>query len=489
MSLARTVVRGVVWTSLTSLLVRGLTIIGNVVLLGWIAADDMGVANAAQTLLLSAAAIGTLGIGPYLLVHREGGPVEAFHAAVIHITLGVLTTLAVIIPGDAWGRWFNAPGLEHYVVGLCVAMMFDRVAHVPERLLVRKLRFVLTSNVRLLGEIIFSAVSVVFAYLGYGPISVIYGAMARSFVKAVIMVSLVPRSEWLTFDPIRLATLKRITSFGVRMWPQSFSLVAVSKWDNFIVSGFYGPGVLGNYNQAYNFADMPVSQVSEQMTDLLMPSFTSLAKERRSDGALRALGLNSLVMLPIGFGLGAVSDSLVHAMPIRPDWYGMIPMLSILCLLSVFRPISGVLSAYLIAQDRPGTTVLLEVFCLAVLLAGGLTIGRISPLWACAASMTAFGSRALLNMWVVAKLDQRPFTDFLAKVVPVLLACAPMVGAVLGVRHLLDVAGVGRPVISLIAEVITGAVVYVGMCFVVARPLAHDFIATLRQARRKKADA
>jgi hypothetical protein len=73
-------------------------------------------------------------------------------------------------------------------------------------------------------------------------------------------------------------------------------------------------------------------------------------------------------------------------------------MLQILALLSVFRPMSGVLSAYLNAQGRPGTTVILEVFALVWLLIAGITLGSISPLWLCAASMSAFGARAFVNM-------------------------------------------------------------------------------------------
>ena len=486
MSLARTVVRGVVWTSLTSLLVRAFTIVGNILLLGLISSDDMGVVNASQTLVLSAAAVGTLGVGPYLIIHRDAGVEDNFHAFVMHFAMGLLVIAAVLIPGAHWGQWFGAPGLEKFAIGLCIAMVADRIAHIPERLLVRKLQFVLTSNIRLAGEIVFSVVSVAFAYSGSGPVCLVYGSIARSILKMILTVTRLPLSEWLVFVPLRWAVFRRIGSFGLRIWPQTFSVVAVSKWDNFIVSSYYGPGVLGNYNQAYNFADMPVSQVSEQMTDLLMPSFSTLAPERRPDGVLRALGLNSMVMMPIGFGLAAVAESLIHSMPVKEDWYAMIPMLSILALLSVFRPMSGVLSAYLNAQGRPGTTVLLELFALAWLLIAGVTLGSISPLWLCAASMSAFGARAIVNMYVVSRLDQRPMTRYLGRVVPILAACSVMVGAVLGVRYGLRAIGVTRPQISLAAEVVVGAATYVGACFVVARGHARDFIATLKQARKRK---
>jgi hypothetical protein len=87
---------------------------------------------------------------------------------------------------------------------------------------------------------------------------------------------------------------------------------------------------------------------------------------------------------------------------------------------------------------------------------------------------------------VVSKLDQRPFHRYLGRILPVLAACAIMVAAVLGVRYGLRGLGVRSAPVSLAAEVVTGAVVYVGSCFVVARGHAKDFIATLKQARKRK---
>jgi O-antigen/teichoic acid export membrane protein len=162
------------------------------------------------------------------------------------------------------------------------------------------------------------------------------------------------------------------------------------------------------------------------------------------------------------------------------------PMLSVLCGLSVFRPISGVLSSYLNARGRPGLTVLLEVFSLVMLLVLTPILGWNSPLIMCGVAVSAFGLRAIANMWVVGRLDNKSTFTYLARIAGPAFACVPMVGAVLGVRYGLVALNIHSHLLSLILEVIAGGVVYVGMVFVVARSIAFDFLRTLRDAVKRR---
>ncbi len=477
-----------IWTTISSSAIRVLGILGTLVIARELDQNDYGVVMNWSNLLLFAGALSTLGVGSYLLVYRNEGRDTSFHAAMIHIVLGVVA-IAIVIPlRDVLGRWLDSPAIPSYVIGFSISLMLDRIAYIPERLLTRQLQFVRVSNIRTLGEIAFSGVSVGMVLAGFGPISLVYGTLARSGLKFVMFIYRVERREWLGLIPFDAPIFKRITAFGAKIWPQTFSGYAVSRADNFFVTSYFGPGKLAEYNLAYNFAEMPVSQVGEQMTDLLMPSFSALDEDRRPDAVIRVLGLVCLVMFPLAIGLGAVANSLVAVAISKPEWAGMGPMLSILCGLSVFRPMSGVLSSYLNARGRPGLTVILEVISLVVLLVLTPTLGRHSPLIMCGVAVSAFGIRSILNMWVVGRLDNKSTFVYLARVSRPFAACIPMVGAVLGVRYGLVALGIHNHVLSLVLETVAGGIVYIGAAFVFAKAIALDFISTIKQAlRRRKA--
>jgi lipopolysaccharide exporter len=181
------------------------------------------------------------------------------------------------------------------------------------------------------------------------------------------------------------------------------------------------------------------------------------------------------------------------------NWQPMWPMLAILSVLSVVRPVAWIVAPYLQVYDRPGTMMRLEVSKTVLLLASLVALGlAFGPLAACAAPGIAFAFNAVANLWVVQKMEQRvSIGSMLWPLLPPVLACAPMVAAVIGVRHALEAVGplprlvdgplgaVIAKVIELGAEIVVGAAAFVGAAFLVARAASRDFIELLRGARRR----
>ena len=51
-------------------------------------------------------------------------------------------------------------------------------------------------------------------------------------------------------------TVASIATFGMR------------RWDNLLISRYFGAGVMGSYNYAYNLADTPATAIGDQMGEI-----------------------------------------------------------------------------------------------------------------------------------------------------------------------------------------------------------------------------
>jgi hypothetical protein len=60
-----------------------------------------------------------------------------------------------------------------------------------------------------------------------------------------------------------------------------------------------------------------------------------------------------------------------------------------------------------------------------------------------------------------------------------------MVLAVLAVRHGLRAAGMDRPVVSLVFEILAGIAVYLPAAFAIAPAIARDFLDLIKKALRR----
>jgi O-antigen/teichoic acid export membrane protein len=180
-------------------------------------------------------------------------------------------------------------------------------------------------------------------------------------------------------------------------------------------------------------------------------------------------------MVPLAVGLAAVAAALARAI-FDPAWYDVAPMLILLSVLAVPRPITGAITAYFYSVDRPMTVLWLEWFNVIVLFCGMVALGTMGPLWACVAVGIAFSVRALAAMLIVGRAEGVAVQNFLTGLVRPLAASVPMVAAVLAVDAGVGSYGTDHPVVVLLMECALGALVYVGAALLIARDTALDLV-------------
>jgi lipopolysaccharide exporter len=484
-TLVRDTVRGAIWTIGTGMGARGLGLVGTLVVTHFIAPGEYGEVMIAAVLAMTANQISTLGLGQYIVAHPHAERGLAFHATVLHVVLGILALGALMAVGDSFGPLLDAPGLIRFLPGLAVAAVFDRVAFVPERVLIRDLRFGAVSGIRTAGDVAHTLASVGFAAAGWGGMAIVFGNLARSVLRLVLFVAAVKRDDWLEPHPLSWTKARELLAFGVPIAVGGLGSFAARRWDNLLVSRFFGPGVAGMYNLAYNLADVPAIQVGEQVGDVLLPSFARLERDRRPAALVRSLSLLSLIVFPLAVGLGVVAPTLVRSV-FDERWQAVAPMLVVLAAIGVARPIGWTVASYLQARKLPRWLMWLELAKLALLVLALVTLGRASPLAACAVVAFVYAAHALASLAVIRWVDGVALSRSLGALAAPLLSCALMVVAVLTVRQAFAPLH-ERAALQLAVEVGVGALAYVASAFAVARRPSRDLVARLREALRVEA--
>jgi len=311
-SLTKRAVRGAAWTLPTSLASRAIGLVGTLLLAKFLLPAEYGEVSAASIIILTTSSVTTFGVGIYLVSNRELSRSDTFHATTWFVGTGVLA-LAVVLPMSGWfGKLFDAPGLGRYMPLFALTSLIERVNFLPERMLVRHLHFRWLSIARALGELTYTGVSVGLAAAGFGAMSIVWANLARSALRFVCIVPAVDRREWLEFHRLSWKTMWKMVNYGLNVSLASVATFAMRRWDNLIISRYFGPAVMGAYNYAYNLADTPAVALGEQMSDVVAASFPHVEQEKRAASLVRACTLISVIMFPLAFGLGAVAPTVVH---------------------------------------------------------------------------------------------------------------------------------------------------------------------------------
>jgi lipopolysaccharide exporter len=481
-------VRGIAWTVATGLGTRVLQMVGTLALTHFVNTEAVGEATAAAILAMTAHSLTTLGI-PHYLVSRKTDRAAAWHATLVFIVSGLLAFAVALLFQGPFGRLLKAPGLGSYLPLLILSTLLWRIANLPERLLQQQLRFGEASRARAAGELAYTIVSLVFAVRGAGGMAIVAGNLARSVVWLTLLCVYLRPAEWITPHPFDRTQVRGMLSFGLPLGVALSLTYAARNWDNFIVSGLFGTAVMGAYSLAYNLADIPASQIGEQVGDVLTPSFAHLDDERRKAGLVRATALLGLVVFPLAVGLGVTGPTIASTL-LKPEWALVGPMLTSLSMLSVARPIGWTIGAYLQTTQRSRVVMWLSALRIIALLAAVAGLGRaFGPMGACAGVGVAFSLHALASAGFIAWQDGIAASALLSAVARPLLACGVLVLGVLGARAGISALGVSVRGVGLMAEIVAGALGYVVGAFLFAGALTRDILRLARELLRKRSAA
>jgi len=155
----------------------------------------------------------------------------------------------------------------------------------------------------------------------------------------------------------------------------------------------------------------------------------------------------------------------------------------VLACLSVFRPITWVLSAYLEAECKTRRLMVLEIAKVGVLIAGIAALQPYGVRVASAAVGIAFGANAIGGIALVMREGVSPRRLALGFLQPV-AACGAMGAAVWAVHRGLLAAGIDHLAVQLIAMIASGAAAYLAAALVVCRATARDLLGLVRSGAR-----
>lgn len=471
------------WTVISSVGGRAVGVIGTLLITRFLAPEDIGEVSAAAILSMTASWLTIWGFGQYTIVNGRGAAKRevTWHATLFYVVLGALSLGAVTLVAGPLARGFGAPEAAKFVPGMALSVFIRRLGAMPERILTQNLNFRPSGLSLALGEAAFTASALPLAALGCGGWSLVAANIVKSIVAVWILVAAAGVRSWATPARLSLARTKDMLRFGVPLGIQGAAHQASRYWDNLAVSYWFGTGALGAYNMAYNLADIPAVQVGEQIALVLLPSMAELPPSRRPRALERSAALLSLVIFPLAIGLGLVAHPLIAWILPKNEWQEVAPLLAVLACLSVFRPITWVLSAYMEAEQKTGRLMFLELAKIVFLIAG---IGLLAPLGlrvAAGAVGLAFGLTAIAGVAMVARHGASPARLAVAFVQP-LAACVVMGVAVWLAHRGLHLAGIDRPALILFVSIAVGAITYVGAALVVCRETSRDLLRLLQVA-------
>ena len=449
--------RGLSW-SLVLLAARYLLSMGSTALLARLLSPaDYGLLGMVAAITALAQASSDFGLSWATVQRTQLSRNQIDALLVINTAFGLFLMVLCALSAPYVAAFYHRPELTNIMIAASTALLLSAVAVQPSALMRRQMKLKELSLCSLWALLISAIVAIVLARLGFS-----YWALVVQLIlqQAITTALSFPMSGYFPRLPRNFLNLRSLVTFGGYSAAYGIVNYFARNLDNVLVGKFWGATALGYYSRAYFLMTLPGMIVMGVFSGVLIPAMASLRKEpaRMEAVYVRALRLITVLGCAFAVGLAAAAPELVDFV-YGPKWRAVVPILLWLSAASILQPIQNTVGwLYIVAERGRG------MFIMGLVVAGsatlafaiGISSGPVGVARAYAIANTIMAYPILVMGHRACNLNIRKSLA----VIPPLLACALIMGAVVWIAGVETSAlGVGLRA-RLALKVIIGAAVY-----------------------------
>jgi teichuronic acid exporter len=441
---------------------------------------DYGVVAMATIAIGLARMVEDFGLDSILLQDRRIGGVDQARLAGFILGVGFALCAGFVAASPFVATFFKEPQVAWAVCGLSLLFVTDALQVVPRALLQRDLAFGKLAVAQFVQVLVTQGTLIAAARAGLGYKALVLNSIAGAACVTALLVWWRPFAvHW----PRDLRTIARPLLQGWRMLASRIGYYLYSTSDQTAIGRLLGKDALGVYSFASSLSTTAIQEVGAVVSKVV-PGVFSAAQDDRSELRRYFLLLTetvSYLTFPMAIGLACTADLVVDA-ALGPQWTPVVLPLQILCAYTVFSNAQMLVSHLMIwtGQFRA------QMWCTmptvvamppAFWVASRWGVPGVAAMWVVVYPLTTLPSFVIGFRTISIRVG-----DWLAALVPALVSCALMAGAVFAARAALP-DGLSVKVRCAIA-ILAGMLAYPAAMFLLFRPRVMAQIAFVRQARR-----
>jgi len=363
------------YVSFMQVFIRIVRIISTIILMKILTPYDFGIVAIAMILINIFRNIETLGINAAIIQKDEKNVnnIVLSTGFIIKIFISAFLFSVVFIAAPNWARIYNEPNVIWVMRFIALIFVLSPFVFVPDIKLRKNLNFkkYVVPNI---GRVFtYSIFAIIFAYLGLGYKSLIFGTLFGEVTRVLIFNRLSP---WRIKFYFNMRIARDLFAFGIWIVLSAILFSIYSVIDNAIIGKIFGAATLGYYVVAYRWAHFASNNIRPIFQTVMFPTFSNIKNKivKLQKAYLYSLKYISLFVFPITVGWILLADKFILSI-IGNKWESAIIPLQILSISGLLRSlqIGGTLFPAL-GKPRISTSILFAQFVILIGLIYPLTL-------------------------------------------------------------------------------------------------------------------
>jgi PST family polysaccharide transporter len=365
-----TTVRGAAWTFLFSILSKGLSFGGQIVIAWFLLPSEMGLAAMALAISALTSVVGSGHLRTLLVQRQESFRENAGQVYWLSITIGVFMSLVYVAGAPLLSDIYGEPRVSGLIYVLAAVPPLESMKVVYGASLKLNLRFRTVASIHFLEAFIVNGGMIAFAMLGFGAYALVVPHVISAAVSLWVQRKAVGSVPYSSPNPLMWWSFL-LPALWLGM--EALSGTLLRHGSNFIIGVIHDSEVTGLYFWGYALSAQAVFLLARNLQGVLFPSFTKLkdSPERQKQAYVQVSQGLLATVAPVCVLQILLVGPLVHVLfPER--WLPAVPVVQWLSVGMATQPLSVLMLAVLKAKGKFEKLAFLSFLNAAIVLSGTL---------------------------------------------------------------------------------------------------------------------
>jgi O-antigen/teichoic acid export membrane protein len=359
-------IKGSIHYTIAGLLSKIVKVTASIFLARVLSPDDYGLVAIALVFISGMRRFNQFGLNAVLIRRKTLSRRLKGNGNSLKFILSLISFSVIFLASAYWAKYFNNGAIEDILKVMSFLFLIDAFVYIDKVVLIRDLRFKALGVAEIVAILVGSTSSLILAYNGYNYWSLVYGTLLASISKSLVIK--ISAKEDLEFR-LNIRIIQHVLSFGGWVLLGSVLFWGYTTIDNIVIGKLLGTATLGYYVVAYGWGTFASENIQNVLTTTLLPAYSLMkgSPKRIKKAFLKVARVNSLILMPVTFGLMSVADYFIMFI-LGEKWW---PSYEILLILSIFGFIRGLESgsvSVFYAMNKPKYYVLLSAITFVLML-------------------------------------------------------------------------------------------------------------------------
>lgn len=353
MSLKKSAIGGVKWTTASTVIVTILQLAQMSILARFLEPGDFGLMAIMMVVIGFSQAFQDMGISNAIIQRQDISHTQLSSLYWLNIAAGTVLTLIVIAIAPLVAMFYDEPRITSLMIILSSTFILVAIGNQYRVLFQKNLNFRTMEIINVSTSVVSLIVATVMAYKGYGVLTLVCAMITQSGLSSLLFLWVGLKHYHKPSLVYKHSDLEGFYSFGMyQMGERSINYISANA-DKIIIGKLVGINAVGFYNLAWQLIIFPLSKINPIINKVAFPVYSRVQNDPKTLNRYYTLNVKllSLVTMPLLAFLMFFSREVV-GLVFGEGWETTASLLPVLAFVGILKALGNPGGALILAKGR-----------------------------------------------------------------------------------------------------------------------------------------